>query len=65
MSGNGPEVYVIWSQAFTEPNSGGKQKEDDDNSSSPLGIIAGVTVSVTLVLLLIGAFFIYRCHKSR
>ncbi|XP_078342940.1 uncharacterized protein LOC144628679 [Oculina patagonica] len=52
-------------QAFTEPNSGGKQKEDDDSSSSPLGVIAGVTVSITLVLLLIGAFFIYRCHKSR
>ncbi|KAJ7351711.1 hypothetical protein OS493_035971 [Desmophyllum pertusum] len=54
------------SQALTRPSSRGKQKNDDVSSSNPLpGIIAGVTVSMTLVLLLIAALFIYRRYKSR
>ncbi|KAL9959620.1 hypothetical protein ACROYT_G032956 [Oculina patagonica] len=49
----------------TQPSQGRKQKNDDVSSSSPLGIIAGVTVSVALVLLVITALFIYRRRKSR
>ncbi|XP_078342511.1 uncharacterized protein LOC144628300 isoform X2 [Oculina patagonica] len=52
-------------QAITQPSSGRRQKNEDDSSSSPLGIIAGVTVSITLVLVVIAALFIYRRRKSR
>ncbi|KAL9959625.1 hypothetical protein ACROYT_G032963 [Oculina patagonica] len=53
-------------QAITQPSSGRKQKNEDRSSSSPLGIIAGVTVSITLVLLVVvAAIFIYRRRKSR
>ncbi|KAL9959628.1 hypothetical protein ACROYT_G032966 [Oculina patagonica] len=52
-------------QAITQPNSGRRQKNEDDSSSSSLGIIAGVTVSISLVLVVIAALFIYRCRISR
>lgn len=50
-------------QAVSKPSTGNKQKRV--GSSSRLGVIIGVTVSIATVLVLIAAIFFYRRHNSR
>ena len=59
------DVYFSRHQAPSQPSSGSRQKRDDAKSSSPVGLIIGVTVAIVTILLLVAAVFFYRRRRSR